>query len=134
MDDHYAIFEIFALLSLRYDDVSPYVYIFASYVLFLDVADDSLSDAPLLIFILVFCLQAMIDSEATLNFIHEFIVRQLSLKTIPYSLTQIILVDDKMLSHANHQVILDYHIANIFQRNTFLIASIDDHFIILEMS
>ena len=76
----------------------------------------------------------MIDLEITFNFIHEFIIQQLSLKTISCSFIQIIFIDDRIFSHANHQIILDYHIINIFQRNIFLIISINDHFIILEMS
>ena len=84
--------------------------------------------------ILISCLQMIIDSKVTLNFIHEFIIQQLFLKTILYSFTQIIFIDDRIFSHANHQVILDYHIINISQRDTFLIAFINDHFIILKMS
>ena len=86
------------------------------------------------IFILIFYLQVMINSRVTLNFIHEFIIRQLFLKIILYSLIQIIFIDDKMLSHANHQVILDYHIINISQRDIFLVTFIDNHFIILGIS
>src|SRR5204862_4683990 len=83
--------------------------------------------------ILASCLQAMIDSGATLNFIHEFIVQQLSLKTTPCQTTRVTLADGRVLTHATRQVTLRYHIANVPQEDTFLVAPIGDHSIILGM-
>ena len=75
----------------------------------------------------------MVDSGATLNFIHESIVRRLSLKTTPCTPTRITFADGRVLCHATRQVTLDYHIKNIPQRDTFLVAPIGDHSIILGM-
>ena len=75
----------------------------------------------------------MVDSGATLNFIHESIVRRLSLKTTPCTSTQITVADGRVLCHATRQVTLDYHIAKFPQRDTFLVAPIGDHSIILGM-
>jgi hypothetical protein len=75
----------------------------------------------------------MVDSGATLNFIHESIVRRLSLKTTPCTPTRITVADGRVLCHATRQVTLDYHIAKFPQRDTFLVAPIGDHSIILGM-
>src|SRR6266496_5272174 len=70
--------------------------------------------------ILASCLQVMIDSEATLNFIHKFIIQQLSLKTTPCQTTQVTLANGRMLIHMTHQVTLHYRITNVLKRIHFL--------------
>src|SRR5947207_4688540 len=83
--------------------------------------------------ILASCLQAMIDSGAALTFIHGLIVQQFSLKTTPCQTARVTLADGRVLTHATRQVTLHYHIANVPQEDTFLVAPIGDHSIILGM-
>jgi hypothetical protein len=78
-------------------------------------------------------LQALIDSGATLNFINEWIVNQLKLKTEPCPLTRVTLADGHLLTHSARQVTLEYTAAGVAQRDTFLVALIGDHSLILDM-
>ena len=76
---------------------------------------------------------ALIDSGATINFINERIVASLGLETEPYAPTRIVLVDGRTLAHSNRQVTLRFSIAGVIQMQTFLVAPIDVHSIILGM-
>ena len=78
-------------------------------------------------------LQALIDSGATLNFINEWIVNQLKLKTEPCPSTRVTLADGRLLTHSARQVTLEYTVAGVAQRDIFLVAPIGDHSLILGM-
>ena len=78
-------------------------------------------------------LQALIDSGATLNFINEWIVTQLNLKTEPCPSTRVTLADGRLLTHSARQVTLEYTVAGVSQLDTFLVAPIGDHSLILGM-
>ena len=78
-------------------------------------------------------LQALIDSGATLNFINEWIVTQLNLKTEPCPSTRVTLADGRILTHSARQVTLEYTVAGVSQLDTFLVAPIGDHSLILGM-
>ena len=78
-------------------------------------------------------LQALIDSGATLNFINEWIVSQLKLKTEPCPSTRATLADGRLLTHSTRQVTLEYTVAGVAQRDIFLVAPIGDHSLILGM-
>jgi hypothetical protein len=75
----------------------------------------------------------LIDSGATLNFINEWIVNQLKLKTEPCPSTHITLTDGRLLTHSARQVTLKYTVAGVAQRDIFLVAPIGDHSLILGM-
>jgi len=77
--------------------------------------------------------QALIDSGATLNFINEWIVQQLKLKTESCPSMRVTLADGHLLTHSNRQVTLEYTVAGVDQHDTFLIALIGDHSLILRM-
>src|ERR1700735_1839925 len=77
--------------------------------------------------------QALIDSSATLNFINEWIVHQLKLKTEPCPSTRVTLADGRLLTHSARQVTLEYTGADVAQRDIFLVAPIGDHSLILGM-
>ena len=76
---------------------------------------------------------AMIDSGASLNFIHEYIVSLLQIPTKPCSPIRVTLADGRILTHSNRQVTLDVTIAGIPQRHTFYVAPIGVHTMILGM-
>ena len=76
---------------------------------------------------------ALIDSGATLNFIHDHIVSLLHLPTEPCPPIQVSTADGRILSHSNRQVTLDLTIAGAPQRHTFLVAPIGVHTMILGM-
>jgi hypothetical protein len=78
-------------------------------------------------------LQALIDSGTTLNFINEWIVNQLKLKTEPCPSTRVTLADGRLLNHSACQVTLQYTVAGVAQRDIFLVALIGDHSLILGM-
>src|ERR1700722_19890719 len=78
-------------------------------------------------------LQALIDSGATLNFINEWIVTQLNLKTESCPSTRVTLADGRLLTHSARQVTLEYTVAGVAQHDTFLVAPIGDHSLILGM-
>jgi hypothetical protein len=76
-------------------------------------------------------LQALINSGATLNFINEWIVNQLKLKTEPCASTRVTFANGRPVTHSARQVTLEYTVAAVAQRNIFLIAPIGDHSLIL---
>ena len=76
---------------------------------------------------------ALIDSGTTMNFINERIVASLGLETEPCTPTRVVLVDGRTLAHSNRQVTLKFSIARVIQTQTFLVASIGVHSIILGM-
>src|ERR1700732_1417675 len=78
-------------------------------------------------------LQALIDSGATLNFINEWIVTQPTLKTEPCPSTPVTLADGRLLTHSARQVTLEYTVAGVIQLDTFLVAPIGGHSLILGM-
>jgi hypothetical protein len=78
-------------------------------------------------------LQVLIDSGTTLNFINEWIVTQLKLKTEPCPSTHVTLADRRLLARLAHQVTLEYPVAGVAQCDIFLIAPIGDHSLILGM-
>ena len=78
-------------------------------------------------------LQALIDSGTTLNFINEWIVNQLKLKTEPCPSTCVTLADGRFPTHSARQVTLEYTVAGIAQRDIFLVAPIGDHSLIVGM-
>ena len=76
---------------------------------------------------------ALLDSGATLNFIHESIVPQLSLETTACTPTLVSLANGELLTRATRQTTLSYTIAGVKHRDTFLVAPIGSHSIILGM-
>jgi len=78
--------------------------------------------------------QVLLDSEAAINFIHEEIVQRPGLKTsaTPEPL-QILRVNEKILLIVICQVTLRYTIAKVPYEDTFMIASIGTHSLILSM-
>ena len=68
-----------------------------------------------------------------MNFINERIVASLGLETEPCAPTRVVLADGRTLAHSNRQVTLKFSIAGVIQTQTFLVAPIDIHSIILGM-
>lgn len=77
--------------------------------------------------------QSLVDSGATLNFIHEALVERLRLQTQLSSPVQVTVANGDILTHANRTVTLKFTIAGIPQEETFLVAPIGIHSIILGM-
>ena len=77
--------------------------------------------------------QALIDSGATLNFIHEALVSSLGLTTESCPPVKVRLADGRVLSHANRKVTLKFTIAGIPQIQIFYVAPIGQHSVILGM-
>ena len=78
--------------------------------------------------------QALLDSGAAVNLIHEDVVRHLSLEAseTPEPL-QILTANGKTLSIATRQVTIRYTIANVPHEDTFVVAPIGTHSLILGM-
>ena len=74
---------------------------------------------------------ALVDSGATLNLIHERVVQTLHLDSEPYAPTRILVADGRILAHSNRQVTLSFRVAGRIQKQTFLIAPIGVHSIIV---
>jgi hypothetical protein len=68
-----------------------------------------------------------------LNFINEWIITQLKLKTDPCPSTCVTFADGRLLAHSVRQVTLKYTVAGVAQHNIFLVAPIRDHSLILGM-
>jgi Reverse transcriptase (RNA-dependent DNA polymerase)/gag-polyprotein putative aspartyl protease len=77
--------------------------------------------------------QSLVDSGAILNFIHEALVERLRLQTQLSSPVQVTVANGDILTHANRTVTLKFTIAGIPQEETFLVAPIGIHSIILGM-
>jgi len=78
-------------------------------------------------------IQALIDCGATLNFIHECLVTALGLVTEPCPPIEVSLADGRVLTHVNRQVTLKFTIAGVPQTQTFFVAPLGVHSIILGM-
>ena len=78
-------------------------------------------------------LQAMLDSGATFNFIHEAVVEQLSLKPTPCAPIRVTLANGELLTHTRRLVVLQYSIAGVPHQDTFYVAPIGSHSLILGM-
>ena len=76
---------------------------------------------------------ALINSGATLNFIHERLVESLGLETTICNSVCILLADGRVLAHSNRQVTLKFTTAGVLQTQTFLVMPIGIHDIILGM-
>src|SRR5271155_5263011 len=76
---------------------------------------------------------ALVDSGATMNFINERIVATSNLETEPCTPTRVLLADGRTLAHSNRQVMLKFTIAGVTQTQTFFVAPIGVHSIILGM-
>jgi RNase H-like domain found in reverse transcriptase/Reverse transcriptase (RNA-dependent DNA polymerase)/Integrase zinc binding domain/Chromo (CHRromatin Organisation MOdifier) domain/Integrase core domain len=77
--------------------------------------------------------QALIDSGAAINLIHEAIVQSLGLETFVCSPIQVVLANGKTLTHANRYVRLKYSIAGVRHEDVFLVAPIGINSIIFGM-
>ena len=78
-------------------------------------------------------IQALIDSGATLNFIHEAVVASLNLPTQPCPPLKVLLADGRLLTHSSRKVTLQFKIAGVLQTQTFYVAPIGIHSMILGM-
>ena len=77
--------------------------------------------------------QALVDSGATLNFIHEALVANLGLITQSCPPIKVRLADGRILAHTNRKVSLKFTIAGVPHTQTFYVAPIGMHSMILGM-
>ena len=77
--------------------------------------------------------QALLYSGASLNLIHEALVRALGLKVGSCTPVHVSIADGKQLAHVNQAVIHKFMIAGVQHEETFLITSLSSHQMILEM-
>ena len=78
-------------------------------------------------------LQALVDSGATLNLVHQAVVANLGLKPQPCSPVKVRLANGQPLPICDQQITLDFTIAGIRNSQTFLVAPIGIHSMILGM-
>src|SRR5947207_4987026 len=78
-------------------------------------------------------IKVLLDSDAFLNLIHEKLVAALSLLTQFYVFMYIMIANESKLYHINHVVILEFIFTNIQYEKTFLIISLSNNQLILEM-
>jgi hypothetical protein len=80
-----------------------------------------------------FIIKALLDSSASLNLIHEGLVRALGLITKLCTLMLVIIANGTKLLHANRVVILNFILADIQHQEIFLITPLDSNQMILRM-
>ena len=78
-------------------------------------------------------IQALIDSGASLNLIHEELVLALGLPTVPCVPIYVTIANGSKLIHANRAVILKFTIAGVLHKETFLVAPLGNNQMILGM-
>ena len=77
--------------------------------------------------------QALIDSGATLNFIHEALVASLGVVVQSCPPVKVRLAYGRILTHTNRKVTLNFTIAGVPHTQTFYVAPIGMHSVILGM-
>ena len=112
--------------SLRFNLITSIIRVLISACIFLSmILIDFLSNIPFI--------KALLDSDASLNFIHEELMTALSLSTQFYASMYITIANESKLHHINRVVILKFILADIQHEKTFLIASLSSNQLILEM-
>ena len=78
-------------------------------------------------------IQALIDSGASLNLIHEDLVLTLGLPTVPCVSIYVTIANGSKLIHANRVVVRKFTIAGVLHEETFLVAPLGSNQMILGM-
>ena len=78
-------------------------------------------------------IKVLLDFDAFLNLIHEKLMTILSLSIQFYAFIYIMIMNKSKLHHINHVIILKFTFANIQYEETFLIISLNNNQLILEM-
>ena len=78
-------------------------------------------------------IKTLLDSDASLNLIHEELVTTLGLLTQSCVPMYVTIANDSMLHHVNRVVILKFILADVQHEEIFLIAPLDNNQLILEM-
>jgi len=78
-------------------------------------------------------IKALLDSDASLNLIHEELVATLGLLTQSCASMYIMIANGSKLHHVNRVVALKFTLADVQHEKTFLITPLDSNQLILEM-
>ena len=78
-------------------------------------------------------IKALLDSDASLNLIHEELMAALSLLTQSCVFIYIMITNESKLHHINRVVILEFIFADVQHEETFLVAPLSSNQLILEM-
>src|SRR5947207_118590 len=106
--------------SLRFNSIISIIRVLISACIFLSMTlIDFLSNISFI--------KALLDSDASLNFIHEELVAALSLSTQFCVSIYVMIVNESKLYHINHVVILKFILIDVQYEETFLIASLNNN-------
>src|SRR5438876_4917200 len=101
---------------LRFNSITSIVQVLTSACIFLSmILIDFLSN--------ISSIKALLDSDASLNLIHEELVPALSLLIQSCAFMYVTIANESKLHHVNHVVILEFILADIQHEEIFLIAS-----------
>ena len=78
-------------------------------------------------------IKILLDFSASLNLIHEELMATLSLSTQFYVSMYIMIANESKLYHVNRVVTLEFILIDVQYKKTFLIASLNNNQLILEM-
>ena len=111
---------------LRFNSVTSIVRVLTSVCIFLSMTFiDFLSNIPFI--------KALLDSDASLNLIHEELVAALGLLTQPCASIYVTIANGSKLHHANRVVTLEFTLAGVQHEETFLVAPLGSNQLILGM-
>ena len=111
---------------LRFNLIASIIRVLISACIFLSmIFIDFLSNIPFI--------KALLDSDASLNLIHEELMAALNLSTQFCVSMYVMIANESKLHHINRVVILKFILADIQHEKTFLIASLSSNQLILEM-
>ena len=112
--------------SLRFNLITSIIRVLISACIFLSmILIDFLSNIPFI--------KALLDSDASLNLIHEELIAALCLLTKFCVSMYVMIANESKLHHVNHVVILKFILADVQHEKTFLIASLESNQLILDM-
>ena len=111
---------------LRFNSITSIIRVFISAYIFLSIIlINFLSNISFI--------KVLLDSDASLNLIHEELVTALSLLTQFYAFIYITIANESKLHHINRVVILEFTLADVQYEKTFLITPLSSNQLILEM-
>src|SRR5947207_14180207 len=112
--------------SLRFNLITSIIQVFINIYIFLSITlIDFLSNISFI--------KVLLDFDAFLNLIHEELMTILNLLTQFCAFIYIIIANESKLYYINHVITLEFILIDIQHEKTFLITSLNNNQLILEM-
>ena len=112
--------------SLRFNSITSIIRVLTNACIFLSMT--LIDFLPNISFIKV-----LLDSDASLNLIHEDLMTALGLLIYPYGSMYVTIANESKLHHVNRVVTLEFIFIDVQYEKTFLIAPLSSNQLILEM-